>query len=62
MTELMKARAVLQDFMEGHQKVHDEYHLRNDEYIDGLRDAVRILDKCISKDIERMAEYYEVKD
>lgn len=59
MTELIKAKEVLKDFLNEHKKIHIQYHVDNDQYIEGLTDAVRILEKCISKDIERMAQYYE---
>ena len=59
MTELLKARDVLLEYWQEQCKISDQYDLNNDDYCAGLNDAVRILDKCINKEIERQAVYYE---
>lgn len=58
MTELLNAKKVLTEYIDTQIKLDDEYSLGNEKYINGLIDAVRILDKIINKEIEAEAEYY----
>lgn len=58
MTELLNAKKVLTEYIDTQIKLDDEYSLGNEKYINGLTDAVRIIDKIINREIEAEAKYY----
>lgn len=59
MIELMNAKQVLIDYWREQEKINEDYNLGNDQYCNGLYDAIRIIEKVINKEIERQADYYE---
>ena len=59
MTELIKARDTIKEFWVNQWQIHDEYQLNNEQYLDGLADALKIMEKIINGEIGRMADYYE---
>lgn len=61
MNELMQAKDVLNDFLEAHKEIAQKYNIKNEQYREGLADAIRIIDKIVNGEIERMAKYYEAE-
>lgn len=58
MTELLKARKVLAEYLDEQTELNDKYNLGNEKYCNGLFDALRVLDGCINDEIEKEADYY----
>lgn len=59
MTELMRAIGVLREYYLNQVRVSEEYHIDNEEYLTGLYDSVRILEKIRDKEIDLEFRYYE---
>ena len=59
MIELMKAIGVLREYANNQARIHEEYGINNEEYLNGLDDAVRILQKIRDHEIDVESRYYD---
>lgn len=61
MSELIQVKELLTDFLEAHEEIAREYQIDNRQYREGLQDAIRMVNKMIDNENERMSKYYDVK-
>ena len=59
MIELMKAIAVLREYADNQARINEEYNLDNEQYLNGLDDAIRILQKIRDREIDVESRYYD---
>jgi len=60
MIELLKAKRVLDEYWHEQERISAEYNIDNQEYLNGLYDALRIIEKCANSEINAMFENEDI--
>ena len=58
MNELVKMKQLLINYLNDQEELNNEYNLGNDQYLNGLWDSIRLIDKQITKELKEMEKYY----
>ncbi len=58
MNELVRMKQILINYLDDQEELNNEFNLGNDQYLNGIFDCIRLIDKEINKGIKAMEEYY----